>query len=253
MKTKLKKLTWSKCRNREVHVIAARIGDECGRHIPEDLYAIESAAKIRDIAIGMDAALTKKGRNPLTVVIKGKQRRRVNAFDSLVRSIDNLVADTDNPETAAKAQRLKTIIDQQGRSTCRVTYVKATSGIRVVLEELDKPENAAIIDELGLRNLVERLRTAQNDFEVTCNERVTIKSALPKMQNVRDAMEYALHDLLTHIEHAAEKEPQKYTTLVNEINEQITAIMTIVRARATRNKGEDSPPVAGKEVSSQAG
>jgi hypothetical protein len=40
--------------------------------------------------------------------------------------------------------------------------------------------------------------------------------------------------------------------LVNELNAQINAIMTIVRARQTRRENEDVPPVAENEVSLKA-
>jgi hypothetical protein len=199
----------------------------------------------------MDGALTKKGCHPLTATIGAQKAHRSNVFNGLAGLIDILVSDKDNPGQAAKASRLRTIISQHDRSVCRSTQVRGTTAIRVVLEEFDKPANAAIVDELGLRDRVELLRAAQNGFEAAFDEKVTAKSAMPRIKPLCEVIGYDLYGLLTYIEHEADKDPQRFETLVNELNGQITAIMTIARARRSRreNGGAPAPAVTAKEGS----
>jgi hypothetical protein len=71
----------------------------------------------------------------------------------------------DKPEQVTKAEALLAIIRQQGRNIGRGSYMGASSAIRAILESFDKPENAAIVAELGLSQAVVNLHTSQAGFE----------------------------------------------------------------------------------------
>jgi hypothetical protein len=248
---KLNTISFSRCTNSELHVGTTRILDECATYLPQDALAIETIDLIRGKVDDMDKTLSIIGSNPLTGDVRTKHIRRtklVVGLSGMLRCI--IAADGDQPERVGKAQKLLAIVNQQAGSLGRTSYMKTSSAIRVILGEFDTAENAVIVDELGLTGPVGRMRTAQAQFETAFERRVTLAGTTPRIMPLRKAISYEVGGLLTHVDHLAVRNPQALETLVNKLNEQITAIMTSVRARATRNQVEKATPIdAGKGAS----
>jgi hypothetical protein len=177
---------------------------------------------------------------------------RGDALVGLTGMLHGLASVTYDSAQKRKAETLQAIVKRQGRQIGRGSYVGATSAIRVILEEFDAPENAALVAELGLGPAVEKLRAEQAGFLATFMEKMAIEArgATPKLKDLRGKIGNVLDELTTYVSYKADEDPQGFETLVNELNEQIAAVMTAVRARATRNQAENAPQAeAGKEGS----
>jgi hypothetical protein len=248
MNQKIDTLSFVHCTNSEIHVGTTRILNDCTLHMAQDAYVTGKVAEIQVKVEELETALKNIGRNPKTAVVKTMQIQRRKRLVALIGLLSGLASDEDQPEQVAKALKLLAIINQQGRGTGRGSYFKTTSAIRIMLDGFDTPENAVIVDELGLRRLVERLRTAQSEFENAFEERVTLEGATPRIGAVRKAINYEVVGLLSYIDHEAVRNPQGLETLVNKLNEQIRGIMANVRARTTRSKNKGTPPVPEKEL-----
>jgi hypothetical protein len=98
-----------------------------------------------------------------------------------------MAADSDQPERVDKAQKILAIVNQRAGINGRNSYMKTSPAIRLILSEFDTPENAAIINYLGLAGPVERMRTAQAQFETTFEERSTLDGTTPRIMLLRKA------------------------------------------------------------------
>jgi hypothetical protein len=252
MSKKLKKLSIHRWSNREMHVGSMRILDECAQYMPQDAYVTVKVEKGRGLVHEMDKAFTANGCNPQTAVVSEKHKRRGVILVGITGMLHGLASVKDEPEQVSKAETLLAIVAKQGRKICHGSYIGATSAIRVILVEFDRPENAAIVAELGLGTAVEKLRTAQMEFETAFQQKVAIEAqeATPTSNALRKELWGVLEDLTTCVNYRADENPQEFATLVNELNEQISEIKAIVRARATRNQSENASPMdAGKGAS----
>jgi hypothetical protein len=248
MSKKLKKLSIHHWSNREMHVGSRRILDECANYMPQDAYVAGKVATGRELVHEMDMALNSNGCNPLTVAVREKHNRRGDILVGLTGMLHGLASVSDKPEQVAKSESLLAIIRQQGHNIGRGSYMGASSAIQTILKSFDKPENAAIIAELGLSQAVENLRTSQAGFEAAFWDKVTIESQDNTASTIglRKNLWSVLADLTTYIDYRADAEPQAMEALVNKLNEQIGEIKTIVRARATRNqKGNTAQATTG--------
>lgn len=125
----------------------------------------------------------------------------------------------------AKARTIYAIFKQYGTGLTKLKYIEETALLRKFIEEMNKPENLSLLEDLGVKGVFELLKQSQNDFDAIYAEQITSNSELrnlPSASKIRIDLEEYLRAYFTFIK-VMQKSPE-WKVLYNEINELIKSV-----------------------------
>ena len=109
---------------------------------------------------------------------------------------------------------------------------------------LSTPASLKDIESIGATEWFEELKTSQTEFEKVYNSKIDTESAInfPLIKDARDRITKYLKALLSYININTELDPVKYSAIADKIDEIITEIVAIARARETRKGNVPQKP-----------
>lgn len=125
----------------------------------------------------------------------------------------------------AKAKTIYAVFKKYGTGLSKLKYVEQTAQLRKFLEEMNLPENLLLLEDLGVKAVLELLKQAQDDFDVIYAEQIASNSELrniPSASKVRTELEEYLRAYFTFIK-VMQKSPE-WKPLYNEINELVKSV-----------------------------
>lgn len=126
---------------------------------------------------------------------------------------------------ANKAQALYDIIKSFGTNINRLSYAEQTAQLKKLIEELEKPENTAMLTALGLEDTFTALKEKQTYFEQIFAEQATANANLRKLSSasaIRKTLEKSLRAYFEFL--SAMKDQPQWKALYLEINELVKAV-----------------------------
>ncbi len=125
----------------------------------------------------------------------------------------------------AKAQTIYALFKQYGTGLTKLNYAEETAQLRKFIEEMNKPENLSLLEDLGVKAVFELLQQAQEDFDVIYAEQIASNSELrniPSASKTRAELEECLRAYFTFVK--AMQKNSDWKLLYNEINELVKSI-----------------------------
>ncbi|CEN39597.1 DUF6261 family protein [Capnocytophaga cynodegmi] len=110
----------------------------------------------------------------------------------------------------AKAKTIYAVFKKYGTGLSKLKYVEQTAQLRKFLEEMNLPENLLLLEDLGVKAVLELLKQAQDDFDVIYAEQIASNSELrniPSASKVRTELEEYLRAYFTFIK-VMQKSPE---------------------------------------------
>lgn len=126
---------------------------------------------------------------------------------------------------ADKAEKLYELIKSFGTNIDRLSYAEQTAQLKKLIEELEKPENKAMLTALGLEATFTELKQKQTDFEQIFSEQATANADLRKLPSataIRKTLEKSLRAYLDFLA-VMQNQPQ-WNALYLEISELVKAV-----------------------------
>jgi hypothetical protein len=215
-----------------------------------------------DTFVDRQLAAGKKGvelmKDALGVIVRNQHLKLLAERDAardalLTRIIDNLdgyARISNMPRLQAAAQHLLPIFTMHGRRIEEDAYDIESAHIRVILKACEQPEAIASLETVALTEMVDQLRTAQEEFESADQHKIQTEAQkirrAAKRKAARDTIVYRIERLISYLDAAIEDFPEDYTDLRKELNEAIEEIN--MKAKMRRNKGTASyPDIADEE------
>lgn len=210
----------------------------------EYITAVQKAVK------NFEAAFDKSGKNPFTAKINEKHEERISLYIALKRQIGVSMKILANPSMVAAAGNLKKGIKECGLWINRsLSYRDATKTIRQILNMLAEEPFAQWAIEASIQTLVERLRTAQNEYEDLKQDRIEdiANDMTPVEKEARKNLIEAVLSTLDAIDFGVRCDNEVFVNLANEIVEMITETNALTRAAETRDRNGETDDAADDE------
>lgn len=125
---------------------------------------------------------------------------------------------------ADNAEKLYQLIKLFGVDIDRMSYAEETAQLKKLIEELEKPENKAMISALGLEAVFTELKQKQTDFEQIFSEQAIANAdlrKLPSASSIRKTLEKALRTYFSFL--STMKPHSQWNALYLEVSELVKA------------------------------
>jgi len=131
---------------------------------------------------------------------------------------------------------LNHIFHERGFSMQTYGYASQTSSMIVLFNDLDKPKASAAIATVDGTEWYNKLKEEQDKFEQLYKEKVDNESVkqTPQIKAVKKRLSNLLNALLTYVDQKSEFNSEKFNPVADKLDEIITDIVSIARARQTR-------------------
>lgn len=199
----------------------------------------------------LQAVLNKDKGNPLTATVQEKDKERDKAFVFLRDFIKAILQHPDS-DTADKAAGLWAYFEKHGTLLYQFGYAHQTSSMGLLFQDLDQAVAQEALQKLGASGFYETLKQKQQDFEAAYAQRTTEaaeKTPLPYPKEVHTETGRSLNDLfcilkVVYLTEEEAEEKAKVERLIAQVNEVIDSLMSVARARKTKNSKEEPTPKA---------
>ena len=175
-----------------------------------------------------------------------KDKKRDEVITSLFQEIR--LADKSLIEARHTAgHRLRLVVDTYN-GLQRENKIEETGHISGLLNDLDKPTAVADLTTLGLKPLVQMLRTYNNEFIALQNARLKASASveLPSSTTIRAKNDATAAEIFRHIEAAyltaaTDEDRKMIGELINRINKVLQAVKTTYRQSLAQKKAAKQP------------
>jgi hypothetical protein len=239
----MKNLPFSLLSSNELFTTSSRINEACKSTLNNDVYVSNLCSSIdqgnRDLSKGLGKSLN----SDFTPLLLVQDLKRDHAFVGL-RDFFTSYSHSSDPAKATAGRNLTAIFENIGNSAYRLGYVVETSKINSLLANLSVPAAVKDMECIGATEWFEQLKTSQSEFEKTYNAKIETDSAIdyPLVKNARDQITRYLKGLMNYIEINTDLDKAKFGPAKDKINEIITEIVAIIRARETRSENKKEKP-----------
>ncbi len=162
--------------------------------------------------------------------LDGRRDRALVGLKAFLKSFSHF---PDAAKTNA-ANKLKAELEKYGKSPQTLSLREETAMIHNVLQDFAKPENAALVTELGAATWITELQTANTEFETLYNSRTQETAAIEvgKTKETRQKTQDALSLLIQTINARMLLDGvANYKALADEISFEITRAKTAYKAK----------------------
>ena len=222
----------------ELHTAASRFLSIFSR-APADEYLTRQCNLVKSSVEKLEDSLQRDRSSAFTGTLAEKDNTRDRIFVGFRDFLNGLLGLGDvMPKKAEAAKVIFEIFRRNDLGLYREGYIRESAKLNVLLDELSSPENIAHLKTLNAMHLYEALRNAQQDFEGVYQEKVNeeAKKEYPLLKETASDIAYRLDALFAYIDTNALDLPDRYKSVVEELNEAIVDIMTPARARQTRKE-----------------
>jgi hypothetical protein len=229
----------------ELYTGSKRIHDAVSPALSTDNYAISLCLLILDGTKGMEKAMGKALKSGFTSLLFDSDKFRDDAFLGL-RSYIRTYTFVADPAKRAAAMSLEFTLGTVGRNIHRLGYMDQTAKMNTLIENFSAEGAQQHLTTINGTEWFTEMVTAQKNFETVYQTKTSTESAidLPLLKDSKRKITNALDPLLTYIETNEGLNPTVYKPLVAKLNEIITEITAIARARITRVENEKKEAAA---------
>lgn len=249
METIVPFLRVSKLKDREIEsVLTLVIKLLVESNLPSDIFAklIEDLSQLLQ---KLQQALNRQRKNELTVEIRKADEERSHHFNTFIKGVEYYLTMTGTPREEA-AHLLEAVIDKYGKGLVRESDIVETVKIRSLIKDLTGTERAAALETLSMTETIDSLNSSNEYFDILYLKRANsdAEDDTPTLTPLRKEVGNAFYLLVYLINFLNRKEPDAYGGVAGDITEIIGNIMTVAKARQTRNSHEEETPVEEEEI-----
>lgn len=199
-----------------------------------------TALQLKDAATNLQTSLSEldEALKPLRISgdtqklneLDGRRDRALVGLKVFLKSFSHF---PDAAKTSA-ANKLKAELEKYGKSPQTLSLREETAMIHNVLQDFAKPENAALVTELGAATWITELQTANTEFETLYNSRTQETAAIEvgKTKETRQKTQDALSLLIQTINARMLLDGvANYKALADELNFEIARAKTAYKAK----------------------
>ena len=153
----------------------------------------------------------------------------------------------------AAGHRLRLVVDTY-KGLQRENLFEETGHVSGLLNDLDKPAAVADLTALGVKPLVEKLRTINGEFIALRDTRLKAKAAvnLPTGTSLRNKNDDTANQIFRHIEAAylattSDEDRKTISELIDQLNQALRDVKTTHRQSLAQKKTADKKPDAPKK------
>ena len=239
----MKKLPFSLLSSNELFTTSSRINEACKLSLSSDIYVSNLCSSIDQGNNDLSKGLGKSLNSDFTPLLLVQDQVRDNAFIGL-RDFFTSYSHSSDPAKAAAGRNLTAIFENIGNSAYRLGYVVETSKINSLIANLSVPAAVKDMECVGATEWFAQLKTSQSEFEKIYNAKIVTESAIdyPLVKDARERISRYLKGLMNYIEINTDLDEAKFGSTNEKINEIITEIVAIIRARETRSENKKEKP-----------
>ncbi|ETK03645.1 hypothetical protein T229_13265 [Tannerella sp. oral taxon BU063 isolate Cell 5] len=153
----------------------------------------------------------------------------------------------------AAGHRLRLVVDTY-KGLQRENLFEETGHVSGLLNDLDKPAAVADLTALGVKPLVEKLRTINGEFIALRDTRLKAKAAvnLPTGTSLRNKNDDTANQIFRHIEAAylattSDEDRKTISELIDQLNQALRDVKTTHRQSLAQKKAADKKPADPKQ------
>ncbi len=219
----------------EVYVLATNIQTLIESAEIEESIKTKLLTCIKKEIPTFEEALNRNKKNPLTITKKEKDTTRDNYFLGLRCYVESMTYHWEEGINKA-AHSILEVIERHGYSLHILGYTEETALLNSLILELQHEPGSTHITTIGAQEWLKKLSEAQIDFEKTKSDAIHIDSIeKPSLVKSRNLVIKDLNDVLNYISIEERfNESTAITDLISKINQSISSVVTIAKARNTR-------------------
>lgn len=240
METVVPFLRVSKMKDREIEsVITLVIKLLVESNLPSDIFA-KLIGDLSQLLQKLQQAINKQRKNELTAEIRKADEERCLHFNTFVKGVEYYLTMTGTPRAEA-AHLLEAVIEKYGKGLVRESDMVETVKIRSLIKDLTETERAAALETLSMSETIDTLNSSNEYFDILYLKRANsdAEDDTPTLTSLRKEVANAFYLLVYLINFLNRKEPDAYGGVAGDITEIIGNVMTVAKARQTRNSHEE--------------
>jgi hypothetical protein len=219
----------------ELHTGTSRIAAVVEKEITEDEYISEILPPLKEKNDELADYIGKDSSSEYTDLLSNQDEVR----DTLYTGFRDYCISFCNNYDASKKEAgnyLNHIFHERGFSLQNYGYASQTSSMIVLFNDLDKPKASEAIASVGGTEWYLKLKEEQEKFEQIYSEKVDNESIkqTPQIKAIKKRLAKLLNSLLSYVDQKSEFNSKKYGPVVVKLDEIITNIVSIAKARQTR-------------------
>ena len=233
----------------ELPAASRRFSAAVHRTLPAHSYMQELTALVDHDIERLAAALGRSPGSEFTSKLSRQDQIRDDAYYAL-RDFSKASSNRNNPEIASAGNTINEMILGRQLNLNRLGYHDKTTKLSILIESLETAEAQAALNLIGGTPWFEELVSAQQQFELTLQERVKAEAQAdtPRLAPSRAKLASHVETMLDNIKvlhDIAELNGDTETLgqmeeLISVINEIIAEFMAIGRARRTREESRET-------------
>ena len=243
----MKNLPFSLMNSNEIYTTSCRINEACKVSITGDSFIGTLCINIDQANVDLAKGLGKSLNSDFTPLLLAQDQARDNAFIGF-RDYASSYSHSSDSVMATAGRNLTVIIETTGNSIHSMGYAVETAKLNALIANLGTPAALTDMGTIGATKWYDELKTSQDEFENIYKAKIDTESAidLPLIREARARITRCLRALLSFIDMNGELDTAKFGALNSKIDEIITEITAIARARETRKgnvpkKPEEAP------------
>lgn len=189
-------------------------------------------------------AINRQRKNELTADIRKADEERNKHFNTFLKGVEYFLSMSGTPMEEA-AHLLRKVIDKYGKGIIRESNKVETVKLRSLLKDLHEANEAAALETLNMSATIDSLNSSNEYFDVLYLKRSAQEAEddTPSLIPTRKEIAESLYLLVNLINFYNRIEPEVYGAFAGELAEIITDMMTVAKARQTRNAHEQESSV----------
>lgn len=207
----------------------------------EELGLGERYAPFKDILSAEETTIRTELGSSISKILAtiDKQRDKTwRAIDMRIKSTLLIPIDEENESASV----IKAILHKYGDPR-HLNYNEESSSLNSLIEDLLLPANAAEIEKIGMTLWLTKLKSLNEEFQKTFNERNLEYAGKPAgdVRTIRKQLDPAFEKILDRINAQVELNVAKpgVSTFIRELNEQIKYYNTTLASRKARGEDDD--------------
>ena len=244
----LARLSTSLLTNAELPDIAQRIVAEVASSLPEHDFIQKLVTLIQEDVDELESTIGRSRGSEFTQRLTKLDDERGDAFVAL-RDFAKATMFRKQPDVAAAGRFVYATIRERGLQLHRLSYAEQSTQFNLLIEDLAEPEAQQALSTMNAIAWLEDLKVSQDAFRATVKQRDVAESQMerPQISSVRSRLHRHLTTLLWSVEAIHEFTNEKgahestatLNTLGSVLNEMISGVMSIARARRSRGEARE--------------
>ncbi len=243
----MKNLPFGLLNSNEIYTTSWRINEACKLSVTGDGFIVTLCSNIDQANVDLTKGLGKSLNSDFTPLLLAQDQARDNAFIGF-RDYASSFSHSSDSVMATAGRNLTGIVEAAGNTIHSLGYTAETAKVNSLIASLSAPAALKDIETIGATKWYEELKTSQDQFENLYKSKIDTESAidLPLIKESKGRITKYLRALMSYIDINGELDPAKFGAINSKVDEILTEITAIARARETRKgnvlkKTEEAP------------